>query len=420
MLSQVKFCVAIFCFSLSLPGKAASVNLLQTEIKLPIGTWRGEILREDGQTIPFNFQTRETAGKMVVYIMNGSERLLVDNIKQEGDSIFIVMPFFDSYFALRLTKDQKLEGSWIKNYGDHLVVTGFRADFNEVNRYAVSEKPLFNISGKWMVHFKGTTDSTEAIGEYRQSGSQVTGTFLTTTGDYRFLEGQVSGDTLMLSTFDGGHAYAFKSKILDSNTMGSGVFYAGAKNIETWVANKNQNASLPDEYSLTKLKDSSNGVLHFRFPDLKDRTISLSDPEYKNKVVIVQILGSWCPNCMDETRFLSSYYIKNKSRGVEIVGLAYERTTSFSNTVKLLQPFILRFHVTYPILATGVSVNDTLRTEKTLPELQQIVGFPTTIFIDKKGMVRKIHTGFNGPGTGDHYEAFKKEFDEIVNSMLKE
>ncbi|HSZ33566.1 MAG TPA: hypothetical protein VK772_09645, partial [Puia sp.] len=79
-----------------------------------------------------------------------------------------------------------------------------------------------------------------------------------------------------------------------------------------------------------------------------------------------------------------------------------------------------RFHVTYPILATGVSVNDSLRTEKTLPELQEIVGFPTTIFIDKKGMVRKIHTGFNGPGTGDHYEIFQKEFDDLITSLLKE
>ena len=141
--------------------------------------------------------------------------------------------------------------------------------------------------------------------------------------------------------------------------------------------------------------------LNFKFPDLNGKSVSLSDPVFKNKVVIIQILGSWCPNCMDETRFLSPWYLQNKSRGVEILGLAYERTTSFADTKRLLQPFINRFHVTYPILATGVLTSDSLRTEKTLPEIREIVGFPTTIFIDKKGMVRKIHTGFNGPGTGD-------------------
>jgi hypothetical protein len=123
---------------------------------------------------------------------------------------------------------------------------------------------------------------------------------------------------------------------------------------------------------------------------------------------------------MDETRFLSSYYIQNKSRGLEIVGLAYERTASFSDAKKLLQPFIYRFNVTYPILFTAVTVGDSQRTEKTLPEIREIVGFPTTIFIDKKGTVRKIHTGFNGPGTGEHYQQFKIEFNELMNRLLSE
>jgi thiol-disulfide isomerase/thioredoxin len=420
MFFNYKCPIIIFCISLSLSGKASSTARLSTSNKISIGIWRGEILRQDGQKIPFNFQTKITAGKIIIYIINGAERLLVDNIRQEGDSLFIVMPFFDSYFALRITNDQKLEGNWIKNYGDHIIATAFQANFNETSRYPASLPSTFNISGRWAVHFKGVRDSTEAIGEFRQSGSLVTGTFLTTTGDYRFLDGQVSGDTLMLSTFDGGHAYSFICRILDTNKMQDGFFYAGAKNIENWIAEKNEMAKLPDEFSLTHLKDSTNAILHFRFPDLNEHLVSLSDPIFKNKVVVVQILGSWCPNCMDETRFLSSYYIKNKSRGVEIVGLAYERTASYANTVKLLQPFIMRFHVTYPILATGVSVNDSLLTEKTLPELQQIVGFPTTLFIDKKGIVRKIYTGFNGPGTGDHYKIYQKEFDELVDNLLKE
>ena len=123
---------------------------------------------------------------------------------------------------------------------------------------------------------------------------------------------------------------------------------------------------------------------------------------------------------MDETRYLAPWYIQNKSRSIAIIGLAYERTTSFAETKRLLQPFITRFNVTYPILATGVSVNDSLRTEKTLPEIQKIIGFPTTIFIDKKGVVRKIETGFNGPGTGEHYETYKKEFNELINTLVNE
>jgi thiol-disulfide isomerase/thioredoxin len=416
----IRYLFIFFIFCSPFFTKAATYDTLSIGNKLSIGIWRGEILREDGHAIPFNFQTKEIAGKILIYVINGAERLLVDNIRKQGDSLFIEMPFFDSHFAVRILDEQKMEGSWIKDYGNRVVVIPFQAIFNEPNRYEVTQAPVFNISGRWAVHFKGADDSTEAVGEFRQSGSQVRGTFLTPSGDYRFLDGVVSGDTLKVSAFDGGHAYSFISIIKDTNKMIDGFFYAGAKNIESWFAEKNEQAKLPDEFSLTRLRDSANSTLHFKFPDLTGHQVSLRDPAYKNKVVIVQILGSWCPNCMDETRFLSAWYIQNKSRGVEIIGLAYERTTSFANAKRLLQPFIIRFNVTYPILATGVAFSDSLRTEKTLPEIQEIVGFPTTIFIDKKGLVRKIDTGFNGPGTGDHYEIYKKEFNDLINSLLKE
>ncbi len=283
----------------------------------------------------------------------------------------------------------------------------------------IKNLPRYNISGRWAVLFRGVEDTTVSVGEFKQMQNQVTGTFLTITGDYRYLSGRIDGDTLRLSTFDGGHAYSFVSKIVSDKKM-TGFFYAGATSVQSWVADKNEQARLPDEYSLTQLKDPSKARLHFSYRDLSGQMVSLSDPKFRNKVVIIQILGSWCPNCMDETRFLAPWYIQNKSRGVELIGLAYERTTSYADAKRLLQPFITRFHVTYPILPTGVTVSDSLRTEKTLPEIDSIVGFPTTIFIDKKGMVRKISTGFNGPGTGDHYDLYKKEFNGLVNSLLSE
>jgi len=400
--------------------KAFPKNSVADGGKLSIGIWQGLITRKDGNTIPFNFQTSESGGKFSIYVINGSERLLVDNIRQKGDSLFIEMPFFDSHFVLRILGSQKLEGNWIKNYGDRQVAVPFQAVFNVKERYPDSKPPAFNISGRWSVHFKGLTDTTEAVGEFTQTGSHVRGTFLTISGDYRFLEGVVSGDTLKLSTFDGGHAYSFVSRILSDKKMIEGFYYAGATSVETWVAEKNEQAKLPDEFSQTALTDSTVTSLHFKFYDLNGHLVSVNDPKFKNKVVIVQILGSWCPNCMDETQFMSSYYIQNRSRGVEVLGLAYERTTSPSDARRLLHPFVTRFNVTYPILITGVAVNDTLRAEKTIPEIREIVGFPTTIFIDKKGTIRKIHTGFNGPGTGVHYEMYKKEFNELVNTLLRE
>jgi len=123
-----------------------------------------------------------------------------------------------------------------------------------------------------------------------------------------------------------------------------------------WVAEKNPQAKLPDEFSQTHLKNSENAIPHFRFPDQNGHMISLQDPAFRNKVVIIQILGSWCPNCMDETAFLSDYYTKNRQRGVEVIGLAYEYTTDRERSLKSLQKFRDRYHVEYPMLITGVAV----------------------------------------------------------------
>jgi peroxiredoxin len=181
---------------------------------------------------------------------------------------------------------------------------------------------------------------------------------------------------------------------------------------------KDPNASLPDVAAMY-VKDGEE-KLNFRFMDLNKKFVSINDPKFKNKVVIIQIMGSWCPNCMDETAFLSDFYNKNKQRGVEVIGLAYEYSTDFERSRKSIQKFKDRFNVKYTLLNTGVTVSDTLRTEKTLPQLTTIKSFPSTIFIDKKGRVAKIHTGFEGPGTGVHYEELKKEFAATVDRLLRE
>jgi hypothetical protein len=123
---------------------------------------------------------------------------------------------------------------------------------------------------------------------------------------------------------------------------------------------------------------------------------------------------------MDETKFLSDYYNKNHRKGFEVIGLAYERTTDFKSSQKALLPFKKRLDVKYPILITGVAVGDTNLTQKTLPQIKKINAFPTTIFIDKEGNVRKIDGGFNGPATGAYYTRFKKEFNQLIEKLLEE
>ena len=355
-----------------------------------------------------------------MYVLNAEERLLVDSIEQKEDSVFIQMPFFESGFKARIDKRGNLEGVWIKKTGEKELSLPFKATYNQKQRFATPVKPRFNASGRWDVDFISSTNKvTKAIGEFKQKGSRLTGTFLTASGDYRYLEGVVSGDSLFLSGFDGSHAFLFNAKLKNDSTIASGNFYSGANSLTSWTAKKDDKVQLPDSYQQTHLREGES-KLNFSFPSLTGNLVSINDPRYKNKVVVIQILGSWCPNCMDETEFLSNYYNRNKQKGVEVIGLAYERSTDFDKSKTALQRFEKRFNVNYPILITGVTVSDKQRTEKTLPQLTEIKAFPTSIFIDKKGNVRKIYSGFSGPGTGQHYLEFQKEFDETINGLLAE
>ena len=160
--------------------------------------------------------------------------------------------------------------------------------------------------------------------------------------------------------------------------------------------------------------------LKFSFPDLNGEIISVGDNRFRNKVLVIQLMGSWCSNCMDETGFLSDFYQKNKKRGIEIIGLAYEYSTDTSRSRKSLQKFQKRFHIEYPVLITGVTASDSLRTHKTLPQLQKMDNFPTTLFLDKSGRVRVIDSGFNGPATGEHYTEQIRKFNAIVDELLSE
>ncbi|GGH10954.1 TlpA disulfide reductase family protein [Mucilaginibacter phyllosphaerae] len=394
----------------------SQISIAQTKLKT--GIWRGVLTTASANQIPFNFDVNNKGAAQELDIINSTERFKVTNVTTKGDSVFIKMPLFDSEFRLALAGNT-LKGNYIRHLGDRDVPMPFSATAATPYRFFPSPtKSTYNVSGRWSAIMGEGDGRDTTVGEFKQTGQKVTGTFLTTTGDYRFLEGTLNGDSLYLSCFDGGHAFLFKAKVADNNTLTDGKFFSGLTGRDVWAAVRDENAKLPDAYSLSALKPGYK-KLAFAFKDLSGKEVSLDDARFKNKVVIVQIMGSWCPNCMDETAYMVNYYKKYQPRGVEVIGLAYERTTDFAKSQKALAQVQKRFDVKYPVLITGYTSNKA-ETAKSLPALTRVVGFPTTIIIDKKGDVRKIHTGFNGPGTGEHYTEFISEFEKLTDDLLAE
>jgi len=384
-----------------------------TDSELMTGTWRATIELQ-GQQLPFTFDIAAIdSNSYEAYLVNGDERLLIDDVQVSGDSLLMPMSFFDTQIEAHMQGD-RLEGEFVKNYAE-----GYRLPFSAAHgedyrfiQTASSEPRDFD--GKWEVFFEG--DSLLSVGIFEQQGDQVTGSFLTTTGDYRFLEGNVEGNTMMLSAFDGEHAFLFEARLQEDGSL-QGDFWSGQSFHTTFSGERNPEAELPDANELTYLKDGYD-KLAFTFPNLEGESVSLSDEKYQGKVVIVQLFGTWCPNCMDETKFYADWYSRHQDEDVEIIGLAYERKDDFDYASSRVKKMIGKLNVNYDFLIAGVS--DKEEAAKTLPMLNRVMSFPTSIFIDKNGQVRNIHTGFSGPGTGIYYERFVEDFTIMMDKLLAE
>lgn len=384
------------------------------------GRWKAELPREKGLPIVFNFNLTYEKGQPRMIILNASEKLETKNIRIKGDSVLVDLPFFESSFFLQRQPDGSLKGEWRKGTSTQLSVMPFVAYPGVKDRFKPGMPPAGNLTGKWaMTIYRPDGRPRPAIAQLEQKGSMLTGSILTPSGDYRYLEGIVRGDSMFLSTFDGSHAYVFSAQLKSSTKLEGGHFYSGPRHTETFSAVRDENAKLPlDDIGVHIRPDAA--PLNFTFPDLLGQPVSIRDDRFKNKVVVIQIMGSWCPNCMDETRFLSNYYERNKTRGLEIVSLAYEYSTDMERSRASLKKFKDRFNVGYPMLITGVTSSDTMRTEKTLPQITPIKVFPTTIFVGKDGEIKKVHSGFFGPATGQEHANYVKEFEKTVNELLND
>ena len=392
------------------------VALGQTAI--PKSTWRAALQR-GSYDLPFGLEINPKAnGKYEAFALNGAERLALDETYFEGDSLHIPMLIFDSDLVVKVTENE-MKGFWKKNRnGVWVSVLPFKANKGEVYLFTKKPQPTkHNLTGKYATYFQrpDRKDSSFAVGILEQKGTKLAGTFLTPTGDYRYLAGDVIGDSLFMSCYDGSHAFLFRAAVMPNGQIRGGM-WSGISGFQPFVATRDEKASLPPPTALTYLKPGYE-TLDFSFPDTKGNRVSLKDERYKGKVVVLQLSGTWCPNCMDETRFMVPWYKKNAQRGVEIVGLMFERSPEMKISGPKIDFMGKRFGVPYPLVLAGT--NDA-NAGQSLPALNKVAGYPTTIFIDKKGRVREIHTGFSGPGTGKYYDQFIEDFNALISKLLAE
>lgn len=374
---------------------------------------------QDG-VLPFHFEVSypNNDEKMQMHIINGPERIPVKDIsfgtdKETGrDTIVINFPVYESYIKGEV-EEKLINGDWVvttrKNYA-----IPFSAKFGQANRFTDAIiPPAADLSGKWSATFGlNEEEPWPAIGEFVQKGNNLNGTFLTETGDYRYLEGTVQGNKFYLSTFDGAHAFLFSGKILEDNTI-VGSFRSGTHYRTTWSAKKSDEVQLKSADSLTYLLPDA-GPFDFAFPNTDGVTTSLNDDQYNGKAKIVQIFGTWCPNCRDEADFLVDYFSNNPNDKLAVIALAFEKHRESEKAIAAIKRYKEHLNIPYEMLHAGYYNKKEAR--EALPMLNEIISYPTMIFLNNKNEIVKIHTGFSGPATSK-FEEFKTNFEETVKEI---
>jgi thiol-disulfide isomerase/thioredoxin len=379
---------------------------------LKAGIWRASLALHENVELPFNFELTE-AGAIIIH--NAEEHLKVTDIRIEGDEVKIIMPVFATYFKAKI-KGDTLEGVWVNpNKTDYEIP--FTAIHGRDDRFPIpAMRESIDLTGQWKVDFSPNTEDTyPAIGLFQQEKQILTGTFLTETGDYRYLEGVAGSESLSLSCFDGAHAFLFTADI-EAGNIKNGVFYSGKHWQEPWQAERNDSFKLADMDTLTYLKEGYD-QLEFAFADENGDTVRLTDERFKGKVVIVQIMGTWCPNCMDETIYFVELYKKYKDQGLEIIAIDYELKNEFETFQQNIKRMKEDLGVEYISLFGGPAKKS--EAIKTLPMLNHILSYPTAIYIDRNGEIQKIQTGFSGPGTGEIYDKYVERTNKLVEQLLK-
>jgi thiol-disulfide isomerase/thioredoxin len=383
---------------------------------VPLGRYRVVLTLPAGE-LPFGLELKREGASTVGYLLNARERIRMTEVSISGSHLEIQMPGFMNRIIAD-AGDGQLHGELERGRPDaQLQHIPLNATLGE--RYRFFPAPaaaVANVTGRWAVLFVDSADGSKekGVGEFSQQGDHVTGTFLAETGDHRYLEGQVRGDELFLSTFDGAHVFLYRAKLTGPGIL-QGDFWSGLTGHEVWTGIRDARAALPDAYSMTHMKDPAQRF-SVTFRDQTGKTVSTDDPKFRGKVLIVTLAGSWCPNCHDEAAFLEPFYREYRARGVEVVSLMFEYFGDFPQAAAATVRFRQHYGIDYTTLIAGISNKEDAAAK--LPMLDRVLAYPTTVFIDRSGHVQKIHTGFSGPGTGEHYTALVREFRTEVDHLL--
>lgn len=381
------------------------------------GLWNGSITLVEQKQLPFLFYLDLTPPAPSGYFLNGTEQTPIPEIHQNGDSLIFV---FSEYGAVvrAAWKSGRLTGSFLRFRKDTVINT-FEASPVTGAEEGVKTKttPDVPLVGKYRV-FQKNRDGIDSgsVATFWAKGDSVFGTFIAADGDLGLMAGRQNGNSVQLGRFSGWQGQMIELTRTKNQWSGT-LYYRMPPSVPVTLEPSTTKTVEPSAGKKTTLKYARR-PFSFTGMTVMGDTITNLDTRFKGKVVIIDIMGTWCHNCMDASPLLQKLYAEFNKQGLEVVGLSLELTNDFNAARKNLLLYEERYGITFPVLYCGSLENANVEA-RLRSQLNDFFAYPTALFVDRNGTVQFIHEGFMGPGTGEEFQKEVTLFYETVQKLLK-
>lgn len=393
----------------------------QTPSQPPVGLWDGTIQSKAGE-VSFGIDLKMHDGKLEASLVNATDRQPFSSAEWNAtdSTLTLRMNYYDGVMTLKSTAPERMEGEYSR------LTSKGTVHIPETLRPSMGHAHVWHgpsLTGDWIFTWPEETGAEKTTrASFQQKQYFITGIIEPVSGDTGLLHGEVTGvqdgkTHFHLSRFDGIHTMAIDGELLPNGTLKGEE--GGIVALETFTAVRATDAKTADPNALaetlTHVKDPAEP---FRFSgiDQSGKTLTQDSLEFKGKPLIIDIFGTWCPNCHDEAPVLEELYRKYRDQGLQIVGLAYEYVDDTPRDLKQIAIYRDKFGISFPLLLSGTT--DQGQIAKTLPQLVGFGAFPTSIYVDRSGHVKAILAGFTGPSTGERYEEVQRRMDELTREIV--
>lgn len=385
--------------------------------ELQPGSYRATVELPGRKLVPFGLDIAQEESGPVLYLINGAERVRLTEVTSAQGRLAARVPGFETTLTATVAGDELAGEVSLVHADGKPVRLPFAARRGETWRFYPQALPgNADFAGRWSVTFTDAGGrSSSAVALLEQEFERVAGTFQTPADDQRFLAGEAHDEELRLSRFDGGAVALYEGRL---NAQGElvGETWSDRAGPQRFVAVRNPDASIDPAALATQLRDPESGFA-FSFKDVDGKTVASTDPRFAGKVLLVTLAGSWCPNSHDQARLLVQLDRAYRDRGLAIVSLMFEQHAQPAAAIAAIERFRAAFGVEYTTLLAGGA--GLAQASKTLPQLEAVLAYPTTILIDRTGQVRRIHTGFAGPATGTQHDLLAHDWATEIEALLQ-